>query len=62
VKAQYAVCKAYVQMAYNDEKLEPRLDAEMAKLRRRDARLAKEIVEYRKNYGGIRATVYDFNK
>ena len=62
VKAQYAICKAYVQMAHNDEKLEPRLNAEIAKLRRRDAKLAKEIVEYRKNYGGIRATIHDFSK
>jgi superkiller protein 3 len=55
-KAQYAICKAYIQIAdtFGDKK---KVDQELAKLRRLDAALAAELEEYRKNYfGGLRGT------
>jgi tetratricopeptide (TPR) repeat protein len=55
-KAQYAICKAYVQIADTFTNKNPLVDAELAKLRQLDPKLAAEIVEYRKNYsGGLRA-------
>ncbi len=51
-KAQYAICKAYVQIADIFEKKRPLVDEELAKLRRLDPKLAAEIEEYRKNYHG----------
>lgn len=56
-RAQYAICKAYIQIAdtYGDKKKV--VDEEMAKLRRLDPKLADELEEYRKNYsGGLRGT------
>jgi hypothetical protein len=56
VKAQYVICKAYIQIAdtFADKK---KVDQELAKLRRLDAALATELEEYRKNYfGGLRGT------
>jgi tetratricopeptide (TPR) repeat protein len=56
-KAQYAICKAYVQVADTFDDKKPLLDAEIVKLRQLDPKLADEIEAYRKNYsGGIRAT------
>lgn len=53
-RAQYAICKAYIQIAdtFKDEK--KNVDLELAKLRQLDAALANELEEYRKKYvGGI---------
>jgi tetratricopeptide (TPR) repeat protein len=52
--AQYAICKAYIQLAgiFKDKK--KLVDDELAKMRQLNAKLADELVEYRKNYtGGI---------
>lgn len=51
-KAQYAICKAYVQIADTFPNKKPLVDAELAKLRRLDLKLAAEMEEYRKNYSG----------
>lgn len=51
-RAQYAVCKAYIQIAHTFEKKKPLVDEELAKLRRLDPKLADELEEYRKNYKG----------
>jgi superkiller protein 3 len=51
-KAQYAICKAYVQLADTFEKKRPLADEEIAKLRRLDPKLADEIEAYRKSYSG----------
>jgi tetratricopeptide (TPR) repeat protein len=54
-KAQYAICKAYVQIADTYAKKNVELDAEISKLRKMDPDLAIEIDEYRKTYkGGLR--------
>jgi protein O-GlcNAc transferase len=55
--AQYAICKAYVQLADTFEDKKKIADQEIAKLRRLDPKLADEMEEYRKNYsGGLRGT------
>lgn len=55
-KAQYAICKAYVQIADTFKDMNKNLDEELAKLKKMDAKLADEIVEYRRTYsGGLRA-------
>jgi tetratricopeptide (TPR) repeat protein len=54
-KAQYAICKAYIQLADVFSNKKKNVDEELAKLRRLDPKLADEMEEYRKNYsGGIR--------
>ena len=56
-RAQYSICKAYVQIADTYGKENKVLDAELAKLRKLDAKLANELEEYRKTYkGGIFAS------
>lgn len=57
VQAQYAICKAYVQMADTFKVKNKEADEEIVKLRRMDAKLADEITEYRKNYKGGLTTV-----
>jgi superkiller protein 3 len=57
VKAQYAICKAYVQLADTFKEKNKNVDEELAKLRKMDTKLADEIVEYRKTYkGGLSTT------
>lgn len=54
-KAQYAICKAYIQIADTFANKKPLVDEELKKLRRLDPKLADEMEEYRKSYaGGIR--------
>lgn len=54
-KAQYAICKAYVEMADVYKEKNRILDKELVKLRRLDSTLANDIVEYRRTYsGGLR--------
>lgn len=54
-KAQYAICKAYIQIADTFANKKPLVDEELKKLRQLDPKLADEMEEYRKNYaGGIR--------
>ncbi|MBD0372694.1 MAG: hypothetical protein ICV60_17750 [Pyrinomonadaceae bacterium] len=58
VKAQYALCKAYIQLAdtLSDKNKFP-VEEELARLRRLDAKLADELEEYRKKYSpGIKGT------
>lgn len=56
-RAQYAICKAYIQIADTFRKEKKVLDEEMAKLRKLDPKLANDLEEYRKNYkGGIIAS------
>lgn len=51
-RAQYSICKAYVQIADTFSKEKKILDAEMARLRKLDPKLADELEQYRKNYQG----------
>jgi tetratricopeptide (TPR) repeat protein len=56
-RAQYNICKAYVQITDTFSKEKKILDAEMAKLRKLDPKLADELEQYRKTYrGGIIAS------
>ncbi len=62
-KAQYAICKAYVEIADTFKEKNKDLDLELAKLRKMDAKLADEIVEYRKTYsGGLKTTSGTINQ
>lgn len=55
--AQYAICKAYIQIADTYKEKNKNVDQELAKLRIMDRKLAEELEEYRKTYsGGLRAT------
>lgn len=51
-KAQYAICKAYIQLAdvFSDKK--KKVDEELVRLRRLDPKLADEMEDYRKHYSG----------
>jgi Tfp pilus assembly protein PilF len=51
-RAQYGICRAYVQIAdtFSDQK--KTLDLEIAKLKQLDPKLGEEIEEYRKSYHG----------
>lgn len=49
-RAQYNICKAYIQIAATFSKETKALDEEMIKLRRLDPKLANELEEYRKTY------------
>lgn len=51
-KAQFAICKAYVEIAAMFDGKDKVLDKEIAKLRKMDAKLADEIVAYRESYSG----------
>lgn len=51
-KAQYAICKAYVQLADTFKDKNKEADEEIAKLREMDPKLADEITAYRKSYSG----------
>lgn len=50
--AHYGICKAYVQIASTFKDKNRDVDAELAKLKKLDAKLAQEIEEYRKTYSG----------
>lgn len=57
VEAQFQICKAFVQIADTFGSKNPLVDKELAILRKMDAKLAKEIEDYRKNYsGGLRVS------
>lgn len=51
-RAQYGICKAYIQIADTFPKESALLDREIAKLRKLDPKLAAEMEEYRKTYQG----------
>ncbi len=51
-KAQLAIVKAYIQIADTYEKENPNVDKELAKLKKMNTEMAKEMEEYRKNYSG----------
>jgi tetratricopeptide (TPR) repeat protein len=62
-RAQYGICKGYIQIAFIDREKKRIVDEELSKLKVLDAGLAKELDEYRKNYvGGIRGIPVDPNK
>jgi|GEM_PF-1276282 len=50
--AQYAICKAYIQIADTFKDKNKNVDEELAKLKQLDPKLANEMEEYRKNYSG----------
>ena len=50
IAAQYALSKAYVQIAYTYKDENKNADEELAKLKLMDSKLAKELEDYRKNY------------
>jgi tetratricopeptide (TPR) repeat protein len=59
---QYAICKAYIQIADTYKEKNKNVDQELAKLRRMDSKLSKELEEYRKTYsGGLRAIPANLN-
>lgn len=51
-KAQFGICKAYVELADFSKDKNKNVDDELAKLKKMDAKLADEIVEYRKKFSG----------
>lgn len=48
--AQYAICKAYIQIAYTFKEKNKNVDQELAKLRLMDPKGTKELEDYRKTY------------
>lgn len=50
--AQYAIVKAYIQIADISKDKNKIVDEELAKLKKMDAKLAAEMEEYRKTYSG----------
>lgn len=59
-RAQYGICKAYIEGVDFPKDESAIVDHELAKLRQLDPALAKELEEYRQRYrGGIRATPVD---
>lgn len=50
--AQYAVVKAYIQIADTYKDKNKNVDEELAKLKRMNAKLGAEMEDYRKNYSG----------
>lgn len=62
-RAQYGICKAYIQTADTFKDKNKNVDEELAKLRKLDAKLADELEDYRKNYsGGIKGVPANFNQ
>lgn len=56
-QAQFAICKAYVEIADRSKGENVNLDRELKTLRQMDPKLAREIDEYRKTYsGGLKLT------
>jgi hypothetical protein len=51
-RAQYGIVKAYVQLADVRPENNKKLDVELARLRKLDAKLAAEMAQYRKTYTG----------
>jgi tetratricopeptide (TPR) repeat protein len=52
-KAQYGICKAYIDLAHVSPKFEKAADQELAILRKLDPALAAELKEYRNRPGGV---------
>lgn len=52
VRAQYGICKALVEIAYEEKSANKDVDRELKKLEKIDSALAAEIVEYRKKFVG----------
>jgi tetratricopeptide (TPR) repeat protein len=62
-RAQYGICKGYIELAAIQPDKKKIVDQELEKLRRMDAALANEMKEYRKNYvGGLRVAPVDVKK
>jgi tetratricopeptide (TPR) repeat protein len=51
-RAQYGICKAYIEIADTYKDKNKNVDAELAKLRTMDPKLAEEMTQYRKTYSG----------
>lgn len=61
--AQCAIVKAYIQLADFDEDENKNVDKELTKLRKMNAKLAREMEEYRKTYsGGLSTKPLDLNQ
>jgi hypothetical protein len=55
-RAQYGICKAFIQGVDGSKDEKKTIDEELAKLRKLDSALAAELDEYRKKYvSGLRA-------
>jgi tetratricopeptide (TPR) repeat protein len=66
-KAQYGICKSYIQVKFMNPAMKKLADQELEKLRKIDKALAGELVAYRKNSaggipGGIVGSPVDLNK
>lgn len=62
-RAQYGICKGYIQLADTFDRHKIDVDRELEKLRKLDVALAKELEEYRKTYrGGIQGTPIELKK
>lgn len=61
--AQYAIVKAYIQVADTFKDKNKNVDEELAKLKKMDEKLAKEMEDYRKSYsGGIKVAPTTVNQ
>lgn len=61
--AQYGIAKAYIQLADTFDEKKKNVDEELAKLRKLDPKLAKELEDYRKTYsGGLKSSTTTINQ
>lgn len=61
--AQAAIVKAYIQMADTNKNKNKNADEELARLKKMDASVAKEMETYRKNYsGGLKTAATNLNQ
>lgn len=62
-RAQYGICKGYIQLADTFERHKIDVERELEKLRKLDVALATELEEYQKTYqGGLRGTPTEVKK
>lgn len=62
-KAQYGICKAYIQLADTFNEKKKNVDEELTKLSKLDTKLADEMKDYLKNYsGGLKGTPAPLNQ
>lgn len=62
-RAQYGICKGYIQLAASNDQHKKDVDRELEKLRKLDVALTKELEEYRKTYrAGIQGTPIEIKK
>lgn len=62
-RAQYGICKGYIQLAASDDHHKIDVARELEQLRTLDGALARELEEYRKTYrGGLQGTPIEIKK